>query len=62
MALITLAVMAIGLSLPFTPLASGLGLVPLPLAYFGWLALILLAYAVLTQLVKLWFLRRYGDD
>lgn len=62
MALITLAVMAIGLSLPFTPLAPGFGLVPLPAAFFGWLALILLAYAVLAQLVKDWFIRRYGDD
>jgi Mg2+-importing ATPase len=62
MALISLGVMAIGLSLPFTPLASSVGLVPLPAAYFGWLALILLAYAVLTQLVKRWFLRRHGED
>ena len=62
MALITLGVMAIGLSLPFTPLAPGFGLVPLPAAYFGWLALILLAYALLTQVVKSWFIRRYGDD
>jgi Mg2+-importing ATPase len=62
MALITLAVMAIGLSLPFTPLAPGFGLVPPPAATFGWLALILLAYAVLTQLVKSWFIRRYGND
>ncbi|MEB3261079.1 MAG: cation transporting ATPase C-terminal domain-containing protein [Cyanobacteriota bacterium] len=62
MALITLAVMAIGLSLPFTPLAPGFGLVPLPATTFGWLALILLAYAVHAQLVKGWFLRRYGDD
>jgi Mg2+-importing ATPase len=60
MALITLVVMGIGI--PFTPIGPGLGLVPLPAAYFGWLALILLAYACLTQLVKSWFVRRYGDD
>jgi Mg2+-importing ATPase len=62
MALITLVVMAIGIALPFTPIGPGLGLVPLPAAFFGWLALILLAYACLTQLVKSWFVRRYGDD
>jgi Mg2+-importing ATPase len=62
MGLISVVVMAIGLTLPFTPIGSGLGLVPLPAAYFGWLALILLAYAILTQLVKSWFVRRYGDD
>lgn len=62
MALITLVVMAIGVSIPFTPIGAGLGLVPLPAAYFGWLLLILLAYACLTQLVKSWFVRRFGDD
>ena len=62
MALITLVVMAIGIAIPFTPIGPGLGLVPLPAAFFGWLALILLAYACLTQLVKSWFVRRYGDD
>jgi Mg2+-importing ATPase len=62
MALITLVVMAIGIAIPFTPIGPGLGLVPLPAAFFGWLALILLAYACLTQLVKGWFVRRYGDD
>jgi Mg2+-importing ATPase len=62
MALITLVVMAIGITIPFTPIGAGLGLVPLPAAYFGWLLLILLAYACLTQLVKSWFVRRFGDD
>jgi Mg2+-importing ATPase len=62
MALITLVVMAIGIAIPFTPIGAGLGLVPLPAAYFGWLILILLAYACLTQLVKSWFVRRFGDD
>jgi Mg2+-importing ATPase len=42
MALITLVVMAIGIAIPFTPIGPGLGLVPLPAAFFGWLALILL--------------------
>ncbi|MFN7678217.1 MAG: magnesium-translocating P-type ATPase [Cyanobacteriota bacterium] len=62
MALITLVVMAIGITIPFSPIGPGLGFVPLPAAYFGWLALILLAYACLTQRVKTWFVGRYGDD
>ncbi len=62
MALITLVVMALGIAIPFTPIAPGLGLVPLPVAYFAWLPLILLAYAALTQVVKRWFVNRYGDD
>jgi Mg2+-importing ATPase len=62
MALITLMVMAIGIAIPFSPIGPGLGMVPLPAAYFGWLGMILLAYACLTQLVKSWFVRRYGDS
>jgi len=60
MAAISVGVMAIGLALPFSPLAPALGFVPLPAAYFGWLAAILFCYACLTQLVKTWFVRRYG--
>jgi P-type Mg2+ transporter len=52
--------MAIGLALPLSPLAPALGLVPLPRAYYGWLAAILVCYACLSQLVKTWFVRRYG--
>jgi Mg2+-importing ATPase len=50
-----------GLGLPFLPLGHFLGLVPLPPAYFGWLMGFLLGYAALTQLVKGWYIRRFGD-
>ncbi|MCS5693130.1 magnesium-translocating P-type ATPase [Cyanobium sp. FGCU-6] len=60
MALATLVVMAIGIALPFTPIGAGLNLVPLPPPYFAWLAMILLGYITLTQLVKSWFVRRFG--
>jgi Mg2+-importing ATPase len=60
MLLITLTIMAIALYLPFSPIASGLGFVPLPPKYFLWLALILSSYCILTQLVKTWFVRKYG--
>jgi Mg2+-importing ATPase len=36
-------------------------LVPLPPGYFGWLVGFLLGYATLTQLVKGWYIRRFGD-
>ena len=62
MAFITLVVMAIGIAIPFSPIGPGLGMVPLPAAYFAWLLLILGAYACLTQLVKTWFVRRFGDS
>ena len=57
---ISATVMLLAISLPFTPAGPGLGLVPLPAAYFGWLALILAGYCLLTQRVKTWFIQRYG--
>jgi Mg2+-importing ATPase len=60
LALSTTAVMAVGILLPFTGFGHSLGMVSLPLRFFGWLALILPAYMVLAQLVKTWFVRRYG--
>ena len=60
MASITMVVMAIGIAVPYTPIGLALGMVPLPLVYFAWLAAILLCYCVLTQLVKSWYVRRYG--
>lgn len=59
--LLTGAIVLVGLGLPFSPLGRALGLVPLPLGYFGWLVGFLLGYAALTQLVKRWYIRRFGD-
>jgi len=60
LAFATAAVMALGLIIPFTGFGRSLGMVPLPMRFFGWLILILLAYASLAQLVKTWYVRRYG--
>jgi hypothetical protein len=38
----------------------GTNFVPLPTSYIIWLVLILLSYCVLTQLMKIWFVRKYG--
>jgi len=62
MTLTTLAVMAFGAWLPFSPLAPVLGLVPLPAAFFFWLAGIVATYSILTHTVKRWFARRFGLD
>ncbi|MDB5036793.1 MAG: putative magnesiumtranslocating P-type ATPase [Bacteriovoracaceae bacterium] len=56
----TIAVMALGLYIPFSALAGKIGLVPLPPSYFIFLIVILFAYALLTQKVKTWFIARYG--
>ncbi|MFI1964212.1 magnesium-translocating P-type ATPase [Streptomyces pathocidini] len=56
----TAVVMAFGIFLPFSPFAAGLGMQPLPMAYFPWLVGTLLAYCVLTQTVKTLYIRRFG--
>jgi Mg2+-importing ATPase len=56
----TLVVMVVGISLPFSPLASYLQLQALPLSYFPWLVAILAGYMTLTQAVKGFYARRYG--
>ena len=58
--IMTLTIMAIGIYIPFSPLAHVFGLRPVPVAYFGWLAAILLGYAFLTHTIKTWFIRKYG--
>jgi Mg2+-importing ATPase len=54
----TLLIVAVGILLPFTPLANPLGFTPLPLAYFVLLAGMTLVYLFLVELVKRWLMRR----
>jgi len=56
---LTASIMAFGIYLPFSSLGAHLGMVPLPLPYFGWLAAILFSYCVLTQVVKKLYIRRF---
>ncbi len=53
-------VMIVGLILPFTPFGAAIGFVTLPPAYFFWLILTLVAYFVVMQAVKTWYLRRFN--
>jgi len=52
----TIIIMAIAAWLPYSPLATMLGMVPLPWLFWPILALTLLCYVVLTQLVKMWLI------
>src|ERR1700732_135237 len=54
----TVLIMCIGMWLPYSPLANILGFVHLPRLYWPILFLTLLCYVVLTQLVKMWLMRR----
>ena len=56
----TVLVAAIGLALPFTPLAGLLGLVALPLGYFPWLAAVVFGYCALVQTVKICYVRKFA--
>ena len=53
----TFTIMVFGAWLPYSPLASSLGLTHLPAMYWPILLLTLLAYTGLTQGVKVWLLR-----
>src|SRR5664279_5378864 len=59
--LLTASIMAFGIYLPFSSLGGHLGMVPLPLSYFPWLAGILLCYCVLTQFMKRLYIHRFGQ-
>src|SRR5450631_408326 len=59
--LLTASIMAFGIYLPFSPLGDHLGMVPLPLSYFPWLAGILLSYCVLTQIGRSLYIHRFGQ-
>jgi Mg2+-importing ATPase len=54
----TLSIMALGMWLPYSPLASSLGLTSLPRMYWPILMVTLLCYVSLTQLIKVWLLRK----
>ena len=58
--IMTGVIVAIGLLLPFSPLAGYFRLQPLPLGYFPCLVLLLAGYALVVQGMKGWFVRRYG--
>jgi len=59
--LLTTCIMAIGIYLPFSPLGEHVGMMPLPMSYFPWLAGILFGYCILTQLVKRLYIHRFGQ-
>ena len=54
----TLLIMAVGAWLPYSPMAAALGFVPLPPLFWLLLALTLLCYVGLTQLIKTWLIRK----
>jgi Mg2+-importing ATPase len=54
----TAIIMSVGMWLPYSPLAAALGFTQLPPLYWPLLFLTLLCYVVLTQIVKMWLIRK----
>ena len=57
----SLMIVAVAAVLPFSPLAATLGLVGLPPLYWPLLFGMLIMYVILTQIVKTWFVHRFGE-
>jgi P-type Mg2+ transporter len=59
--LTSLAIVLFGAWLPYSPLANALGFQPLPPLYWLLLFGMLVCYVVLTQVVKTWFYKKFGE-
>jgi Mg2+-importing ATPase len=55
----TICVIAVGVYLPFSPFAAAFQFSPLPLLYFVLLFIGLLLYFLITQFLKVWFIKKY---
>ncbi len=58
LAIATALVVVTVIVLPFTPVAGLLGFVRMPLSFYGWMLLIVVAYIVSAEAVKKWFFKR----
>jgi P-type Mg2+ transporter len=56
----SLLVIATGIAITLSPFAHYFNFVRLPLLYWPLLGLMLLSYIILTQLVKMWYVKKYG--
>jgi Mg2+-importing ATPase len=57
----TILVTLIALVVSFTDFATGLDMQKLPLSFLPWLAALLAGYFILVQIIKKFYIRRYGD-
>lgn len=59
--LVTTLGITLGTLLPFTQLGNILGMAPLPGIYFIWLIGIVTSYIILVSIMKLRYIKKYGD-
>lgn len=57
----TLIIVGAAAGLVYSPLAHRLGFTPLPAVFWLFLLAMLISYVVLTQIVKTWFIRKFGE-
>jgi Mg2+-importing ATPase len=57
----SILIVVAGSYLTISPLASVLGFTSLPFLYWILVLLMMAAYIVITQIVKMWFYKKYGD-
>jgi Mg2+-importing ATPase len=58
----TAFIMVIGIMVPFSKYGASIGLQPLPMNYFPWVAGMLVGYCFTTHFVKTWFIKKFGDN
>jgi Mg2+-importing ATPase len=54
----TVAILLFVLALPLTPIAGWFGFIRLPVAFYGWILLIVAGYILSAELAKRWFYRK----
>ena len=54
-------IMLVGCAVPFSPLGHAVGMVPLPHTYWPFLIVTLVSYCVLTQVLKRFYIRKFGE-
>lgn len=59
--LFTIAIIIIGILIPFSHFGKNIGLGPLPSLYFVWLIIMLLGYITLTQLIKNIYIKKFKE-
>jgi len=60
--LMSIIIVSIGIAIPFTPLAKPFGFVKPPAMYFVALFIMVVTYLLFVQIVKKWFIKKYGYE
>ena len=59
--IMTAVIMIAGVIIPYTGFGTFINLVPLPGSYFIWLIGILIAYSLLIEVVKKWYIKKFDS-